>query len=161
MKSILNSSKRPSVQADEIDIDVTPIMNMFIILIPFLVSMAVFAHLAILPFTLPPAAGAGKGPKTDDLKITIAMSKSGHAITLGEKILETLPRIKDTYDYAELTNTLTKYRTSLKHKDEVVIAVDDGIKFDHVVHTMDYCRDALFTKIGLASGAHAAYHAKR
>ena len=51
-------SRRPSGLDGNAEIDVTPVMNMFIILIPFLVSMAVFTHLAThalsLPVTAPP-----------------------------------------------------------------------------------------------------------
>ena len=35
-----------ALAAEVADLDVTPVMNMFIILIPFLVSMAAFTHLA-------------------------------------------------------------------------------------------------------------------
>ena len=47
----------------EIDVDVKPIMNVLIILIPFLVSVAVYTNLAVIDMSLPPnvTAAAGKG----------------------------------------------------------------------------------------------------
>ena len=53
MLSLFRSSHPPSQTIDNADVDVTPVMNVFIILIPFLVSMAVFTHHAIVEFSLP------------------------------------------------------------------------------------------------------------
>jgi len=114
--------------------------------------MAVFAHLSILPFTLPPAAGMGKGPKEEDLKLTVSMTAKGFTLSLGENVLDTIPRAGEGYNYSGLTTSLKKQRGGLKHQDDVIIAVNDGIIFDKVVLCMDHCRDAGFTKIGLASG---------
>jgi len=44
---------------DMIELDVTPVMNLFMVLIPFLVSMAVFTHIAVIDFSLPPARYQG------------------------------------------------------------------------------------------------------
>ena len=153
MKSLVKNKKQPSHLTENIDIDVTPIMNMFIILIPFLVSMAVFAHLSVLPFTLPPSAGVGSGgPKKEDLKLTVAMNAEGYMLTLGENVLDSIPLTGGEYDFAALTEALATKREDLKHKDEIVLAVNDGVIFDNVVSSMDHCRDAGFTKIGLAGG---------
>ncbi len=153
----LSFSKRkwaPSEVAEEvIDIDVTPVMNMFIILIPFLVSMAVFTHLSILEFSLPPNVGAGldmsKGkPK---LKITIVINRDYLAITHGEKMLDSLAIVDDGYDYKTLYTKLIEHRNNVEIKNEVVVAVQDAIKFKHVVRVMDQCKEAGFDKVGLSS----------
>jgi hypothetical protein len=57
--ALFKETTPPSASFDENDIDITPMMNMFIILVTFLVSMAVFTHVAILDFSLPPNVGAG------------------------------------------------------------------------------------------------------
>ena len=57
MKLSFLNHQPPSEAADVADLDVTPVMNMFVILIPFLVSMAVFAHVSIIEFSLPPNVG--------------------------------------------------------------------------------------------------------
>jgi biopolymer transport protein ExbD len=46
--TLYKSQRPPSELVESADLDVTPVMNMFIILIPFLVSMAVFTNLSIL-----------------------------------------------------------------------------------------------------------------
>ncbi len=153
----LSFSKRnrtPSETAEEvIDIDVTPVMNMFIILVPFLVSMAVFTQMTIIDFSLPPNVGIGldtsKGkPK---LKITVVINKEYCAVTHGERMLDSIPRIGEEYDYEKLSTQITLRRKDVDIKDELVVAVQDAIRFKYVVKVMDRCRDAGFTKVGLSS----------
>ena len=43
----------------EVDLDTTPIMNVLIILIPFLASVAVYIQLSVLNMSLPPNVSAG------------------------------------------------------------------------------------------------------
>ncbi len=147
-------SKTPSEAASEvIDIDVTPIMNMFVILIPFLVSMAVFTQLTIIEFSLPPNVGAGldtsKGkPK---LKITVVVTGGYLAITHGEKMLDSIPLVSHDYNYDAFYDKLSVRRQEVEIKNEVIVAVQDPIHFKYVVRIMDRCRDAGFEKVGLSS----------
>lgn len=153
----LTFSKRQStpseVAAEVIDIDVTPIMNMFVILIPFLVSMAVFTHLTVIEFSLPPNVGMGldasKGkPK---LKITVVITSDYLAITHGENMLDSIAKTGEDYAYNVFLDKLSARRLESDIKDEMVVAVRDAIRFKYVVRVMDRCRDAGFKKIGLSS----------
>jgi len=154
VKSLLKIKNRPSLKVLEVDVDVTPIMNMFIILIPFLVSMAVFSHLSILQFTLPPSAGkASGGPKSKDLKMTVLIRSNDFLLTLGETVLDSLPKLKGEFDLIKLKESLIIHRDSLKRKNDLILAIDDGIVFNEIVQTMDVCRVAGFEKIALSEGA--------
>ena len=59
MKLTLFKTPPPSDAEEDTEVDVAPVMNMFIILVTFLISMAVFTHMAILEFSLPPNVGTG------------------------------------------------------------------------------------------------------
>jgi biopolymer transport protein ExbD len=152
--SLFKENKVPSDAMDENDIDIAPVMNMFIILVTFLVSMAVFTHMAILDFTLPPNVNTGldmsKGkPK---VKITVRLGSDYCGIVMGEKLLDSLPVAKGgVFPFAALATQLAVRRKEASVQDEVVIASLDGIAFKQVVHVMDICREAGFAKIGLSS----------
>jgi biopolymer transport protein ExbD len=153
MKSIRQNHKQPSRNVEAIDLDVTPIMNMFVILIPFLVSMAVFTHYSVLEFGLPPNAGIGNGgPKKADLKLTVVMSEAGFDLTVGDSIMNTVTLDLNTDDYTPLEKALESIRESLTRKNEVVVAVNDGIVFDKIVQVMDVCKKTGFNKVALAEG---------
>jgi biopolymer transport protein ExbD len=157
MKSLRQNSKQPSTKVGTIDLDVTPVMNMFVILIPFLVSMAVFTHYSVLEFGLPPNAGVGSGgPKKTDLKLTVVMHQAGFDLTVGDSLMNTVPLNMDTGGLSSLEESLAEVRAYLNRKNEVVVAVNDGIVFDKVVQVMDVCRKTGFEKVALAEGPNAA-----
>jgi biopolymer transport protein ExbD len=139
----------------EIDIDVKPIMNVLIILIPFLVSVAVYTNLAVIDMSLPPnvtaAAGAGAANEKPKLKITVVVAQSFCAITLGETLLDSIPCTGGDYAYATLAARLSARRAAAEVKDEVIVASRDKIKFKYVVRIMDTCKKTGFEKVSLAS----------
>lgn len=151
--SFMRTVRSPSDVADAIDIDVTPVMNMFIILIPFLVSMAVFTHLAIIEFSLPPNVGTGLDDSEGKpkLKLTIVVTPGYLAVTHGENMLDSIANIDGEYDLATLGRRLREHRDTTQIKDETVVAVRDRIRFKNVVRVMDLCREVGFEKIGLSS----------
>ena len=153
MKTFLKKSPHPSDTAQVADLDVTPVMNMFIILIPFLVSMAVFTHLAVLHFSLPPNAESGcavPGEKPR-LKLTVVIAEEYLAVTRGERMLDSLPAENGWYNLPLLAERVAQYRADDEQADEAVVAVRNSIPFEDVVRVMDICRSAGFTRIGLSN----------
>jgi biopolymer transport protein ExbD len=153
--SFMRGMRSPSEVAEAVDVDVTPVMNMFIIMIPFLVSMAVFSHLAIIDFSLPPNVGtqldaSGGEPK---LKLTVVVAPGYLAVTFGEKMLDSLGLVDGRYDLDLLGERLRERRDDIELKGEAIVAVRDQIKFETVVDVMDKCREVGFEKIGLSSAA--------
>jgi biopolymer transport protein ExbD len=151
--SLFSERQLPSGPGDDNEIDVAPVMNMFIILVTFLISMAVFTHVAILEFTLPPNVNAGldrtKGnPK---LRLTVRLGADFMGVVLGDKLLDSLAVDNGKFPFDLLAGRLKARRGETALQDEVVIASRDEIAFKQVVHVMDICREAGFTKVGLSS----------
>jgi biopolymer transport protein ExbD len=143
---------RTPSEAAEVAIDVTPVMNVFIILIPFLVSMAVFTHLAVHRFSLPADDGPGVARTADELPITVVLADDRIAIARGDRILATSERSASGYDYAAFEEALREWRGRLPDVARVVVAVDDPVVCADVVTCLDRCRDAGFTDVALAGG---------
>lgn len=148
----------PSDLAEAVDLDVTPVMNMFVILIPFLVSMAVFTHFSILEFSLPPNVGTGLDisngkPK---LKLTVVLTRDYLAVTCGENMLDSIPLVRGEYNYPALQESLAAHRNATENQSEAVVAVRDGVRFKHVVTVMDRVKEKGFTRIGLSSATEDA-----
>jgi biopolymer transport protein ExbD len=147
-------SHAPSEVASALfDLDVTPMMNVLIILIPYLISMAVFTHLSIIDFNLPPNVGAGLDGSGGNpvLKLTVVVTPGWVAITQGEKMLDSIPVVGGEYPYAAIKARMVGLRLAADVKDEVVIASRDGIRFKYLVRIMDCCREAGFSGLGLSS----------
>ncbi|MDR0331580.1 MAG: biopolymer transporter ExbD, partial [Chitinispirillales bacterium] len=131
---------RPPSEMAEADVDVTPVMNVFIILIPFLVSMAVFAQVAIIEFSVPSDVGQSSAQSSGKpkLKLTVLLTESFLGVVEGENLLDSLP-MQDNGQYAfdSLRHVLARRRPESEFPDEIVVAVRDGIAFKHAVRAMD------------------------
>lgn len=151
--SLFRSSRPPSDLSAVADIDVTPVMNMFIILIPFLVSMAVFTHLSIIEFSLPPNVGPGmnKADKKPKPKLTVRVGSDYLGVVLGDRLLDSLPVVNDRFPFDTLGVRLGAHKRELQYDEEVIIASQDAIPFKRIVAVMDLCRGAGLEKIGLSS----------
>ncbi len=151
--TVSNRHAIPSESANEaMDIDVTPIMNMFVVLIPFLVSMAVFTHLAVHKFYLPPEASAGldqNGPVK--FKTTLVLTGEAALVTLGGDQIDSLPVENGEYPFEKLKPSLEKAMALSGEPTKSVVSVRDSVEFKYVVNAMDICRESGFAEVGLTS----------
>jgi biopolymer transport protein ExbD len=150
----LFKSTRPPSDLTEANVDVTPVMNMFVILIPFLVSMAVFTQVSIIDFSVPSDVGQSSGQSSGKpkLKLTIILAESFVGIAEGENLLDSLPMQGSEYPFDALKQALISRRASSDFPEEIVVAVRDKIAFKYVVGAMDVSRESGFVQIGI-SGA--------
>jgi biopolymer transport protein ExbD len=147
-------NKPPSQTASEIELDLTPMMSMFLILLPFLVSMAVLTHLTILEFSLPPNIGQSTGPSNGEkpkIKLTIVITQYYLLVTHGEKMLDSLPLVNGEYDFEKIPSVLELYKKQFDLDDGLVVASRDHVRLKSIVALMDQCRMAGFIKVGLSS----------
>jgi biopolymer transport protein ExbD len=160
--ALFKENRLPSESLDENDIDITPMMNMFIILVTFLVSMAVFTHIAIIDFTLPPnvSGGLDMSQGKPKVKITVRLGSDFLGIVLGDKLLDSLPVVKGDFPFKTLATQLAERRKTAAVQDEVVIASLDEIAFKQVVRVMDICRETGFARVGLSSATVSAESGK-
>lgn len=156
----LFSVSRPEnlVEMAESDIDVSPIMNMFIILMPFLMTMAVFTHFSILSLQLPPNVNGGMDASAGKPipKLTVVMAPQYLALTYGESMLDSIPLVDGKYDFVRFEKSIESKKESVQVRDEAIVAVKDAVKFQYIVKVMDICKAAGFTKLGVSSATENA-----
>jgi biopolymer transport protein ExbD len=156
------TSKGGSAQAVPIDLDMTPMMNMLIILISFLVTMVVFTQLAVIKFNLPPSeAGSGGGPDTasvkkpgSDVDITLVLSEAGFQIIGEGRKLDPLPKGKAGYDFPGLGAFMKKLKAEYPAAENIVMLIDSAVIYQDIIATMDVCRDNRFPNILLSGGVY-------
>ncbi len=154
MKSIMENNKKPSNDS-VYDLDVTPIMNMFVILIPFLVSMAVFTHYSVIEFSLPTnsSAPSTKATVKETTPTTIVLSPTHFEIVTGNSINKIITKSNNGTSLDSLESMLRHIRLHpvlSETKINAVVAVHDGIPFSEVVQVMDLCKRAGFSKVALS-----------
>ncbi|MEZ4387292.1 MAG: biopolymer transporter ExbD [Candidatus Krumholzibacteriia bacterium] len=150
------TTRRPSRLAELPELDVTPVMNMFIILIPFLVSLAVFAQVSAHRVGLP-ADDAGPVSRTAaEVPLTVALGADRVALAWGGREVAALDLAGDVAPgpgvLDGLDALLARERARRPDMARVVVAVDDGVSCALVVGCLDRCRAAGYDDVGLAAG---------
>ncbi len=157
------------------EVDLVPIMNLFVTLIPMLLSMVVLVSIAYISLDLtdPNASGAGgsskdkkeekaKEPKIKKLELVINVDEQGEVFVFnknGELDTKQDPILASNFN--ELSKALERYRsdmledkygnTSLSEDDDkslsIIIVPKDYVKFGVFVKTMDLCKKMKFSDI--------------
>jgi len=166
VKSNQNRRKTSTRQVLHGDVDLTPVMCLFIILVPLLLLSAVFERLAALQVHRPEASTLGEtarskeGPsgivelrllvKEDGLALegTLSHDPSGKEKEIYEDIRYDFPIQGDFYDLEGLQQGLRDLKQQYPVHEEIVFLVDDKVSYDLIVQAMDVCRQEFFLEDG-------------
>ncbi len=166
MKSFTGRGRRSSGQAETAEVDLTPIMCLFIILVPLLLLTAVFEKLSALRLSLPMASSfeATEEPREDpsgiielrllvqkgslELNGTISHDKYGKEKETYEDIRHELPAVEGTYDLGGLQKLLKGLKQEHPRHEDIVFLVDDMVSYDVIVQAMDTCREEILLEGG-------------
>ena len=145
------TTKSTSKSVESFDLDITPMMNIFMILIPFLVSMAVFTQIAVVEFSLPPAQVPGESDEqTKELDISVVVTGSGFQIVGTGRKLDMIPKLQGDYQFTQLRALLKAIKFQYPSQKSVVLVFDGEVLYDDIIKFMDICRESQFPDIGLS-----------
>lgn len=159
MSSNRNRRKTSTREVLAADVDLTPIMCLFIILVPLLLLSAVFERLAALQVHLPEASTIEETEKPEDaptgivelrlllrenglsLEGTLSHDPSGKEKEIYEDIRYDFPLQEgDRYDLEGLQKILRGLKKQYPRHEKIVFLVDDKVSYDVIVQAMDTCR---------------------
>ncbi len=132
--------RRLSKQAAHLE--VTAFINVIVVLVPFLLSTAVFSHLAVLELSLPAKNSGVEQLKTDDLKLEIVIRPD--AIEVGDRIGGLIQRISSTpqgYDLAGLSALLQQIKAKYPGTKAASVLAQPTTAYDVLVQVMDATRE--------------------
>ena len=149
------AKKSLSREGEPFDLDVSPYLNVFLGLLPLLITMAVFTQVAVIDFSLPPAQGAGAATdqapaETKDLDISIVVTQTGFRIVGTGKQLDLVPMDRGQYQFDQLRVLLKAIKFQYPSQKSVVLVLDGDILYDDIVKFMDVCRESQFPDIALS-----------
>lgn len=172
-------SKRARHGFDLEHANITPMMNLMVVLIPLLLSSAEFVRLGVIELNLPPAAKGTEGKmlsglpqesvKKLDLAVTVTdrgfFISSSMAVLSGLKKNEpSIPLVNNNYDFETLTRKLYEIKQKATGKfpdtEQIVIMAEPEIDYQTLISTMDATRsivvngrrDRLFPDVSLSAG---------
>ncbi|MDZ7331869.1 MAG: biopolymer transporter ExbD [candidate division KSB1 bacterium] len=171
-------SFRRSVEPEDIELNMTPVMNLMVCMIPLLLSTAQLIKIGVIDLNLPPAVGTSvsqlEAPKEVQKKLDLAITitNQGFYISSSLAILKstdgqgpTVPLKPDgQYDFETLSRKLFEIKKqalgSFSDTENIIIQAEPDIQYQLLVDTMDAARSikiedrnyTLFPEVSLASG---------
>lgn len=139
------------------EVNMTAVMNIFLILIPFLLLTAVFAKIAVLEVSMPTGSGgSGSGaPPEKSVLVVIKVGNAGslHIQTSSKDVLfEQLYATSDgKHDLEQLVIQLKELKEKIPWLDVIVLQPEDNVVYDIIVKIMDKCRENGFENVSLAT----------
>lgn len=138
------------------DIEMTPIMNLFLILVPFLLVAAEFVNIAVLDMSLPQLnTNANVTQTTTELPkqsilSTLEIDDNGMQVNSPTFTFPAIKKSAGGYDYNALKAQLAQIKQKFPEAADMVIAPQDQIKYDIVIQVMDRCREQGFPNISIS-----------
>jgi biopolymer transport protein ExbD len=121
-------------------LEITAFLNLIVVLVPFLLSTAVFSRLAVLQLTLP-AQSTTMANLKEDLKLEIVIRPD--ALEVGDQRGGLIQRIANTasgYDIAALSQLMEQIKGRFPDKTDATVLAEPNTSYDVLVQVMDAVR---------------------
>jgi biopolymer transport protein ExbD len=144
--------KRQSLETDIMELlNLTPMMDVFTVLVVFLLITAVFTSITIMELSVPTSSG-GPAANRPNFAIEVIVRKAGLEIANGASVAATIPKQDDKYDLKKLSEMLQGLKARYPEKEDATVLMEPKVEYDHLVQVMDAVRGAkapLFPKISI------------
>lgn len=162
--------RRNNREEVDTELNMVPIMNMFMVLIPFLLMSAAFYHIKAVNTSIPvhgnkPAADQA-APEKAAVKVTMvielkadrvvvsALSDQLTAAELGKLETTLRRRAQGDISVAQISEFLKRVKARYPASDTLLLIPDGSISYDEIIQAMDCARnsesDALFPNVVLS-----------
>ncbi|MFH1673942.1 MAG: biopolymer transporter ExbD [Pseudomonadota bacterium] len=140
-----------------IELCMTPTLNLFIVLIPFLLLTATFVQTSVIDLFLPYGSQQTtpepkeKEKVSQDTFLILCIAPKGFYLLASDRLLKIIPKDAE-YDFDKLETALRKVKETFPERQTVIIESEDTVIYDHIIHVMDRCRACGLMNITLAVG---------
>lgn len=123
-------------------LEITAFINLIVVLVPFLLSTAVFTRLSVIDLALPAQTnGQLEQLKAEDLKLEIVVRTD--ALEVGDRIGGLIQRIPSTAtgpDVRALQTLMQQIKTKFPDKADATVLAEPNTPYDTLVRVMDVVR---------------------
>lgn len=123
-------------------LEITAFINLIVVLVPFLLSTAVFTRLSIIDLTLPAqSSGALEQVKAGNLQLEVVVRAD--ALEVGDRIgglIERIPATTTGPDVQALSRLVQQIKTRFPDKLDATVLAEPNTSYDTLVQVMDAVR---------------------
>jgi biopolymer transport protein ExbD len=115
-----------------------PMIDIFTVLVTFLLMTAVFSRIAIVELDLPSSAG---GPVTEPkFRLEVIVRDAGFELSNGKEVIAAVPKVDGGYDLKTLSELAQALKQDHPESDDASVLLEPAIPYDDLIQAMDAIR---------------------
>ncbi|WP_100639623.1 ExbD/TolR family protein [Marinobacter salexigens] len=124
----------------EPDLDITPFMNLMIVLVPVLLLNMVFAHTSVLELNFPTGESLAT-EQVEELQIQVVIHSDSLVVADNQGgVIKAIEQSEGEYDYALLKDVMKELKSRIPEKKDVIIMPSRETSYQVLVSVMDTVR---------------------
>src|SRR5258706_1738891 len=117
-----------------------PMIDIFTVLVTFLLMTAVFSRITIVELQLPSAQStAAAAPR---FRLEVIVRDQGLELTNRSSLIATIPKVNGAYDLKSLSDLAVALKRDYPDADAASVLMEPTIAYDHLIQVMDAIRSA-------------------
>jgi biopolymer transport protein ExbD len=130
------------LRKEQAHLEITAFINLIVVLVPFLLSTAVFSRLAVIDLTLPAQSSGVEKLKLDNLQLEIVIRPDTLEVNdrIGGNLVAPIPNTAKGPDVKALASVIYQLKVKFPDKTEATILSQPDTPYDTLVHVMDAVR---------------------
>ena len=136
------------------DVNIIPVMNIFLLLIPFLLLTAAWVRLAVIELSLPSLGKDRAEQIQHDPKklvlVILAIKETGFQLKSPGFKFDPVTNLNENYDYPKIVEQLKQIKQTHPQAEDIIISPDVKVKYDIIIQVMDKCRESGFSNVSLS-----------
>lgn len=133
--------KRRRLRKEAAHLEITAFINLVVVLVPFLLSTAVFTRLAVIDLSLPAKTSGVEQLKENNLQLEVVIRKD--ALEVGDRIgglIQRIPAGASGQDLQSLAAVMVMLKSKFPDKREASVLAEPDTPYDTIVQVMDAMR---------------------
>jgi biopolymer transport protein ExbD len=115
-----------------------PMIDIFTVLVTFLLMTAVFSRITIVELDLPSANSTVAVPPA--FRLEVIVRKEGFELTNGHALIATIPKVAGEYDLKSLGDLVLSLKRDYPEANDASVLLQPDIAYDHLIQVMDVVR---------------------
>lgn len=117
-----------------------PMIDIFTVLVTFLLMTAVFSRITILELDLP--SSNAEGVSAPAFRLEVIVREEGLELTNGAQKIAVIPNVDGAYDLKTLSELALSLKRDYPDATAASVLLEPEIEYDHLIQVMDAIRSA-------------------
>jgi len=118
-----------------------PMIDIFTVLVTFLLMTAVFSRIVVMQIDLPSSAAAPT-PEEPKFRLEVIVRQDGYELSDSKDVIGTIPKVNGAYDLNALTERVLAVKREHPTSEDASVLAESKVPYDELVQVMDSIRSA-------------------